>query len=133
MVKLGIIILFLSSISTNAQKVAGTYIWKTIGYNNDSIVSVITISDDFSLTQTEYVKSKSEAITNYKSWKKTSREATLVKKNKFYQIVQLSGDKILNGGLIKIKRKQIWFYGYRNKDMKLVRCKPLTYKKSQLP
>jgi hypothetical protein len=132
MKKLIILLLICSCFSINAQNIAGLYIWKPSETVNDSIVCEIEIQNNSTYTYREYSIDKSNVNNiNYKNWAfKTKSEGKIEREKGFYKLIETAGNKILNGSLIKIKRNEIWFYGYRQKDFKLVRCKPLTFKRA---
>jgi len=132
MKKLTMLLLICSCFSLNAQNIAGLYIWNPSESVNDSIVCEIEIQNNSTYSYREYSIDKSNSNnTNYKNWAiKTKEDGKIVREKGFYKLIQSGGDKILDGNLIKIKRNEIWFYGYRPKDFKLVRCKPLTFKRA---
>jgi hypothetical protein len=132
MKKLYIIALLIFHLSVFSQETSKIYTLHLRGEAQDTLVYEMELNTDNTYVNRKYSKKIADTTSNYKKWSVAIRKGTFTKEKGFFRLTQIDGDQCLNGTLMKIVFKQIWFYYTREKDGKVKRCNILTYHKISL-
>ena len=124
------VIFFVLVFSTKliSQNISGTYIWKTAGIENDTIVSEISFLNDSTFVEKNFIGDKTEQLKNYESWPVKIFQGIVKNEKPFYDLyIYNSKNELERKYRFKIKSNSLWFYGLNSKTLKYTRLKPITF------
>lgn len=131
MKRLSIAVFLVFQVCTYAQTTYKTYTLHLKGEAQDTLVYEMELGGDRTFVNRKYSKKLTDTIKDYKKWDVVIRKGTYAKEKGYYRLTQTDGDQCLNGSLLRIIFKQIWFYGQPNAKGKLSRCWAMTYHRTR--
>ncbi|WP_139149795.1 hypothetical protein [Flavobacterium caeni] len=123
-------LIWMFSSTLNSQNISGTYVWKTAGIENDTIVSEISFLNDSTFVERNFVGDKTGLLEKYETWPVKKTQGIVKKEKSFYDLyIYNSYNKLERRYRFKIKRNSLWLYGLNSKNLKYSRVKPVTFKR----
>ena len=109
-----------------SQNISGVYIWKTNGIENDTIVKEISIINDSTFVEKNFIGDKTKLFGIYQTWPVTIKNGFIKKESPFY-CFYFDNNKPELQFKCKIKSNSLWLYSLNSKTLKYKRLKQATF------
>jgi hypothetical protein len=128
MTRLLFLLTMIACLQLHAQKPNETYVWKSSGIENDTLVSEIRFLNDTDYVENDYVADKTTNPGDYKTWPLKIRNGKLTREGKYFKLSEYDGQRFVRFNMVKFKSHRIQFYSWNFKKNKLVPSKLMVYK-----